>query len=129
MRLFHAKGLSIRCQIAQLPWSMLDHPADSMVLNRSRVQGLRGGHIPGSANMYYGDVLNEDGTMKGPDAIAELLSSLSVSKDQQIVSTCGSGVTAAIILLAICQVRQDGLRMYDGSWTEWALHPESPMSN
>ncbi len=91
--------------------------------------GLRGGHIPGSANMYYGDVLNEDGTMKGPDAIAELLSSLSVDKDQQIVSTCGSGVTAAIILLAIYQVRQDGLRMYDGSWTEWALHPDSPMSN
>lgn len=91
--------------------------------------GLRGGHIPGSANMYYGDVLNDDGTMKGPEAIAQLLSSLSVSKDQQIVSTCGSGVTAAIILLAIFQVRQDGLRMYDGSWTEWALQPNSPMSN
>ncbi len=91
--------------------------------------GLRGGHIPGSANMYYGDVLNEDGTMKGPGAITELLGSLSVDKDQQIVSTCGSGVTAAIILLAIYQVRQVGLRMYDGSWTEWALHPDSPMSN
>ena len=91
--------------------------------------GLRGGHIPGSTNMYYGDVLNEDGTMKGSDAIAELLNSLSVDNDQQIVSTCGSGVTAAIILLAIYQVRQDGLRMYDGSWTEWALHPDSPMSN
>lgn len=91
--------------------------------------GLPGGHIPGSANMYYGDVLNEDGTMKGPDVIAELLSSLSINNDQQIVSTCGSGVTAAIILLAIYQVRQDGLRMYDGSWTEWALNPDSPMSN
>ena len=91
--------------------------------------GLRGGHIPGSTNMYYGDVLNEDCTMKGPDAIAQLLNSLSVDNDQQIVSTCGSGVTAAIILLAIYQVRQHGLRMYDGSWTEWALHPDSPMSN
>ena len=90
--------------------------------------GLRGGHIPGSANMYYGDLLNEDGTMKGPEAIAAMMKALAIRDDQQIVSTCGSGVTAAIVLLAIYQVRQDGLQLYDGSWTEWALHPDSPMS-
>ena len=90
--------------------------------------GLRGGHIPGSANMYYGDLLNEDGTLKGPEAIAAMMKTLAIRDNQQIVSTCGSGVTAAIVLLAIYQVRQDGLQLYDGSWTEWALHPDSPMS-
>ncbi len=90
--------------------------------------GLRGGHIPGSVNLYYGDLLNEDGTMKSSDSISALLSSLSVRADQQIVTTCGSGVTAAILLLGIFQLRQSGLRLYDGSWTEWALHPDSPIT-
>ncbi len=89
--------------------------------------GLRGGHIPGSLNMYYGDIVDSDGFMKSSDQIAELLRSLSVSSDKTIVTTCGSGVTAAILLLAIHQSRQDSLRLYDGSWTEWALHPDSPI--
>lgn len=90
--------------------------------------GLRGGHIPGSANMYYADLLNQDGTLKGPQEVAGILESLAIEADQQIISTCGSGVTAAIILLALYQVRQEGLRLYDGSWTEWASHSDSPMS-
>ncbi len=91
--------------------------------------GLRGGHIPGSLNMYYGDVVDSDGFMKSSDEIAEILRSLSVTSDQLIVTTCGSGVTAAILLLAIHQSRQDDLRLYDGSWTEWALHPDSPIQS
>ena len=89
--------------------------------------GLRGGHIPGSLNMYYGDVMNEDGLMKSPDEIDDLLKSLSVGSDRTIVTTCGSGVTAAILLLAIHQLGRDGMRLYDGSWTEWALHSDSPI--
>ncbi len=90
--------------------------------------GLRGGNIPGSMNMYYGDLLNQDGTLKGSSEISAILDSLSITADQQIVSTCGSGVTAAIVLLAIYQVRQNDMQLYDGSWTEWALHPDSPIS-
>ena len=89
--------------------------------------GLRGGHIPGSLNLYYGDVMDSNGFMKSSDQIGEMLDSLRVGSDDTIVTTCGSGVTAAILLLAIHQLRQDGLRLYDGSWTEWALHPDSPM--
>lgn len=89
--------------------------------------GLRGGHIPGSMNMYYGDVVNADGTMRSADEIASMLERLEVPPESRIVTTCGSGVTAAILLLAIWQLRQDGLRLYDGSWTEWALNPDSPL--
>ena len=89
--------------------------------------GLRGGHIPGSLNMYYGDVLDSNGFMKSPEEVENLLSSLSVDSDQTIVTTCGSGVTAAILLLAINQTRTQPMRLYDGSWTEWALNPDSPI--
>lgn len=89
--------------------------------------GLRSGHIPGSLNLYYGDVMDADGFIKPADQIADILESLGVGSDDTIVTTCGSGVTAAILLLAIHQLRQDGMRLYDGSWTEWASHPDSPM--
>ncbi len=89
--------------------------------------GLRGGHIPGSVNMYYGDVMDADGVMKSPREIEAIMKSVSLGADRTIVTTCGSGVTAAILLLAIFQLREDRLRLYDGSWTEWALHPDSPI--
>ncbi len=91
--------------------------------------GLRGGHIPGSLNLYYGDVMGSDGIMYDPERIQEILRDLSVDSSPVLVTTCGSGVTAAILLLAIYQVRNQGLRMYDGSWTEWALHPDSEIES
>ena len=87
--------------------------------------GLRGGHIPGSLNLYYGDVMDSDGIMYDSERIQKILGDLSVDSSPVLVTTCGSGVTAAVLLLAIYQVRSQGLRMYDGSWTEWALHPDS----
>ncbi|MDE0309535.1 MAG: sulfurtransferase [Acidiferrobacterales bacterium] len=91
--------------------------------------GLRGGHIPGSMNLYYGDVMDSEGYLKSANEVADLLLSRSVSPQQTLVTTCGSGVTAAILLLAIFQFQQQNLRLYDGSWTEWALHPDSPIQS
>ncbi len=87
---------------------------------------LRGGHMPGSRNLYYGDVIDDNGMIKEGYQIADMLDQLNTSNDRPIVTTCGSGVTASILLLAIYQIRQSGLRLYDGSWTEWALNPKSP---
>ncbi len=87
--------------------------------------GLRGGHIPNSTNLYYMDVINQDGTMKSPEEIADLMEFVIDDEDDPIITTCGSGVTASILLLAFHQVRPSALRLYDGSWTEWAMLPES----
>ena len=89
--------------------------------------GLRGGHIPSSQNLYYGNLLDADDKIKSSNEVNALLEELLVDSEKNIVTTCGSGVTAAIILLAIYQFRQNGLSLYDGSWTEWALNPKSPI--
>lgn len=114
----------------------INNPSEALIDARSqgRFQGtepeprpdLRGGHIPGSLNLYYGDLINPDGSMRDSDEIQDMLNNLGVKDNQRIVTTCGSGVTASILLLAIYQFRQDKLSLYDGSWTEWALHPDSP---
>ncbi len=88
---------------------------------------LRGGHIPYSKNIYYGDLMDEKGLLKAAPAVCDLMESEIIDIDAPVVATCGSGVTAAILLLSLYQVRQNEMRLYDGSWTEWALNPDSPL--
>jgi thiosulfate/3-mercaptopyruvate sulfurtransferase len=81
--------------------------------------GLRGGHMPGSLNVPYGDVLTADGRLK-PDAdIRAVFEKAGVDLSKPIINSCGSGVTAAILALAQSVSGHDGAAVYDGSWTEW----------
>ena len=115
--------------------SVIDDPSVAIVDARSAGRfngtepeprpGLRGGHIPRSTNLYYGDVMNQEGIMKSPDEIQSLFEKHRVGDDTPVVTTCGSGVTAAILLLALYQVRTNRMRLYDGSWTQWALSVDS----
>ena len=82
--------------------------------------GLKGGHIPESANLYYAGMIADNGLMREPDEIRFMMEFVCDGKDIPIITTCGSGVTAAVLLLAFYQVRQSDMRLYDGSWTEWA---------
>ena len=89
--------------------------------------GLRAGHIPGSKNIFYGDLLNEDGTLKSRDELVEHFKAKAVNLDKPVITSCGSGVTAAIINLALDRIGKTDHALYDGSWTEWGMYPTVPV--
>lgn len=89
--------------------------------------GLRAGHIPGSKNIFYGDLLNEDGTLKSQDKLVAHFKTKAVNLDKPVITSCGSGVTAAIINLALDRIGKTDHALYDGSWTEWGMYPTVPV--
>jgi thiosulfate/3-mercaptopyruvate sulfurtransferase len=84
--------------------------------------GLRAGHIPGSKNVHYRTLLNEDGTMKSPEALRGVFEAAGVDLSKPAITTCGSGVTAAILTLALARIGVDPGALYDGSWSEWGMY-------
>ncbi len=85
-------------------------------------EGLRSGHIPGSKNVHYATLLNPDGTMKEPDALRSVFDAANVDLRQPVITTCGSGVTAAILSLALEIIGHRQHALYDGSWSEWGMN-------
>jgi thiosulfate/3-mercaptopyruvate sulfurtransferase len=80
--------------------------------------GLRSGHMPGAKNLFFKDLLNADGTMKPPALLREALAARGWTPGAQVTASCGSGVTAAVIVLALAVLGEDA-ELYDGSWAEW----------
>lgn len=89
--------------------------------------GLRKGHIPGARNLPFGQLLNEDGTMKEPDALRAAFEDAGVDLSRPAITTCGSGVTAAVLSLALERIGHRNHSLYDGSWTEWGSFPDLPI--
>lgn len=82
-------------------------------------EGLRAGHIPGSKNVHYAALLNPDGTFKDNAALRALFQAAGVDVARPTITTCGSGVTAAILMLALTRLGNEDVSLYDGSWAEW----------
>lgn len=80
--------------------------------------GLRSGHMPGALNLPFSTVLNPDGAMKQGPALEAAFRAAGVDLDRPVVTTCGSGVTAAILSLGLAVLGKPS-RLYDGSWAEW----------
>ena len=89
--------------------------------------GLRGGHIPGSLNLPYDELYQADGTLAPRDDLRRRLVAAGVDLARPIVTTCGSGVTASVLALALSLVGRADVAVYDGSWTEWGGRDDTPI--
>ncbi len=88
--------------------------------------GLPGGHIPGSRNLPYSELLTAEGALKSPAELRACFAACGVDENCAVVTSCGSGVSAAVLSLGLALAGFPPGALYDGSWTEWASHPDTP---
>jgi thiosulfate/3-mercaptopyruvate sulfurtransferase len=86
--------------------------------------GLRAGHIPGARNLPYPVLFNGDGTMKEGDVLKLAFTDAGIDLEQPVITSCGSGVTAAVLNLALARLGHTDNALYDGSWAEWGMYPD-----
>lgn len=89
--------------------------------------GLRSGHMPGARNMPWSDLVTPEGTMKPPAEIRAAFQAAGVDLAAPIVTTCGSGVSAALLALALARIGRGDVAVYDGSWSEWGGRDDTPV--
>ena len=88
--------------------------------------GLASGHIPGSRSLPQGELFNADNSWKQGDALRAAFDSAGVDLARPMVTSCGSGVTAAVILFGAHLLGKRDVQIYDGSWSEWGADPATP---
>ena len=90
------------------------------------VHGVPNGRIPGALNLPFGNVLNVDGTYKSPVDLRAAFADAGIDLSAPVAATCGSGVTASVLLFAMHLLGKRDTALYDGSWSEWGADPATP---
>jgi len=90
--------------------------------------GVEPGHMPGAKNLHYAALTDADGRLVAPERIRVLFEEAEVDLSSPVITTCGSGITAANLLFALARIGKDDVAVYDGSWTEWGSRPGAPVA-
>ena len=91
--------------------------------------GLRSGHIPGSFNLFFKNLIDETTyRLKSPGELEGLYRAAGIDARRPVVTTCGTGVTASILALGLYCIANENAAVYDGSWTEWGGRGDTPVS-
>ncbi len=121
--LFHPALVADRTQVARVLASGAAQVVDARSAARFTAEApeprasLRSGHMPGALNLPFNEVVAADGTLKSAQALREVFAHVDLQRP--IITTCGSGVTAAVLALALARLGRGDVAVYDGSWTEW----------
>jgi len=90
--------------------------------------GLPSGHMPGTLNVPIDRLVDASGRLVPPEAVRRAFEAAGLDLKRPVVTTCGSGVTAAVLLFALATLGKHDVSLYDGSWAEWASQPDNPMA-
>nr|MBA2525481.1 sulfurtransferase [Pyrinomonadaceae bacterium] len=115
----------------------IHHPVEQLVDTRSAGRfagvepeprpGLRGGHVPGSLNFPFNDLVRSDGTILPVEELRSRLVDAGIDLSRPVVATCGSGTSACALVLGLHLIGHPRTAVYDGAWAEWGGRADTPV--